>query len=80
MGVISEDEIKMLKTKEYTKQLFNHTDYPIIADSREANKGNSKYIRYRKKSLTFKGKDIFITTQWFEENRSDLVSWYKKHI
>ena len=80
MDAISEDEIEMLKTKEYTKQLFNHTDYPIIADSRDANKGNSRYIRYRKKSLTFMGKDIFITTQWFEGNRIDLISWYKKHI
>lgn len=80
MGAIMEDEIEMLKTKEYTKQLFNHTDYPIIADSRDANKGNSKYIRYRKKSLTFMGKDIYITTQWFEGNRTDLISWYKKHI
>lgn len=80
IDAILEDEIEMLKTKEYTKQLFSHTDYPIIADSRDANKGNSKYIRYRKKSLTFMGKDIFITTQWFEGNRIDLVSWYKKHI
>lgn len=80
METISEEEIEMLKTKEYTKQLFNHTDYPIIADSRDANKGNSKYIRYRKKSLTFMGKDIYITTQWFEGNRTDLISWYKKHI
>lgn len=80
IGAITEDEIEMLKTKEYTKQLFNHTDYPIIANSRDANKGNSKYIRYRKKSLIFMGKDIFITTQWFEGNRTDLISWYKKHI
>lgn len=77
---ISEEEIDMLKTKEYTKQLFNHTDYPVIADSRDANKGNSRHIRYRKKSMIFKGKDIFITTQWFEGNRTDLISWYKKHI
>lgn len=77
---ITEEEIQRLKTKEYTKQLFNYTDYPIIADRREANKGNSKQIRYRKKSLTFKGREIFVTTQWFEENRSDLISWYKKHL
>lgn len=77
---ITEDEIILLKTKEYTKQLFNHTDYPIIADSRDANRGNSKIIRYRKNPLTFKGKEIFITTQWFEGNRVDLIIWYKKHI
>lgn len=80
MNAISEAEIEQLKTKEYTKQLFSHTDYPIIADSRDANKGNSKYIRYRKKSLTFMGKEIFITTQWFEKNRTDLIIWYKNHL
>lgn len=80
LNAISEEEIEKLKTKEYTKRLFSQTDYPIIADSRDANKGNSKHIRYRKRPLTFKGKEIFITTQWFEGNRNDLIVWYKNHI
>lgn len=74
------DEIEKLKTKEYTKQLFSATDYPIVADRRDANKGNSNQIRYRKKPLVFKGKELYITTQWFEPNRSDLIRWYKKHL
>lgn len=77
---ISEDEIVQLKTKSFTKQLFSATDYPIVADSRDANKGNSRHIRYRKKPLTFKGKEIYITTQWFEGNRSDIIQWYKSHL
>ena len=77
---ISKEEIEQFKTKEYTKNLFNLTDYPILANSREDNKGNSKHVRYRKNPLTFDGKDIYITTQWFEGNRCDLISWYKKHL
>lgn len=80
LNSISVEEIEKLKTKEYTKLLFNHTDYPVIADSRDANRGNSRLIRYRKKALIFNEKEIFITTQWFEGNRDDLVAWYKRHL
>lgn len=80
LGNISADEIAKLKEKEYSKQLFSKTDYPILADNRDDNMGNSNVIRYRKDPIIFSGKNIYITTQWFEDNRNDLISWYRKHL
>lgn len=80
LGNITDEEIEKLKTKEYTKQLFNRTDYPILADDRQDNRGGSNVIRYRKTPIFYKGKDVYITTQWFAENRNDIISWYKKHL
>lgn len=79
-NAISADEISKLKTKKYTKELFSASDYPILADSRDANKGKSSQIRYRKKPVVFKGKEIYVTTQWFEKNRDDVINWYKSHL
>lgn len=74
---ISEEVVELFKTKEYTKKLFSKTDYPILADSRDANRGNSEVLRYRKEPVTYKGKKIFVTFQWFDDNRQDIIKWYK---
>ena len=79
-GKISIAEIELLKDKAYTKSIFNKTDYPAVANKREDNRGSSKNIRYRKSPLIFKGNKIYISTQWFEGNRKDLIDWYKKHL
>ncbi|MCD7950397.1 MAG: DUF262 domain-containing protein [Erysipelotrichaceae bacterium] len=79
-NVISESEMELLKTKEYAAKLFSRIEYPIISDNRDANKGNGKVYKYRKKSLIFKGKEIFITTQWSETNRHEIIDWYKNHL
>lgn len=79
-NAIDADEIRKLKTKEYTKQLFNGVDYPVLADNRDANKGNSSHIRYRKKPLVYKGKEVYVTTQWYDKNRDDVINWYKNHL
>lgn len=79
-NAIDADEISKLKTKEYTKQLFSGVDYPVLADNRNANRGNSSHIRYRKKPLVYEGKEIYVTTQWFDKNRDDVIKWYKSHI
>lgn len=76
---ITPDEIEKLKTKEYTKSLFNSTDYPGIANNRTDNMGNSNYIRYRAKALHFNGHDIYISTQFFEDDRDAVIQWYKNH-
>lgn len=80
LGNISDEEVAKLKEKEYSKQLFNKTDYPILANNREDNRGNSNVIRYRKNPIIFRGKNLYITTQWFEDNRIDVISWYRKHL
>ncbi len=77
---ISQEEIENFKDKAYTKSIFNRTDYPIIADDRLAYKGNSGTTRYRQSPLIFKGTEIYITTQWFEGNREDLINWYNNHL
>ena len=78
--LITDEEVESFKTKEYTKKIFNKTDYPILADNRMDNKGNSKYIRYRAESVTYNGEQVFVTTQWFEDNRKDVITWYQNHL
>lgn len=79
-GYITQDEVAGFKTKEYTKKYFDKTDYPILADNRSDNKGNSKNIRYRAEAVMYAGKKIYITTQWFEPNRKDIITWYLEHL
>lgn len=80
LGAITDEEVERLKTKEYTKQLFNRTDYPILAENREDNRGGSNVVRYRKTPISYNGRYIYITTQWFSENRKDIIAWYRKHL
>lgn len=79
LSKISYDEIEKLKTKEYTKSLFPLTDYPAIANNINDNMGNSTRKRYRSQSLNFNGVEIYISTQFFENDREAIIEWYKKH-
>lgn len=79
LSKISSDEIEKLKTKEYTKSLFSLTDYPAIANNINDNMGNSTRKRYRSQSLNFNGVEIYISTQFFENDREAIIEWYKKH-
>ena len=79
-GNITDEEIVKLKGKEYSKELFSKTNFPILADNREDNRGNSNVIRYRKEPICYKGKNIYFTTQWFAANRNDVIAWYHKHL
>jgi len=64
-------------SKEWIKEFFR---FKIFADNRDDNMGNSNVIRYRKDPIVFNGRNIYITTQWFEDNRNDVISWYRKHL
>lgn len=77
---ISSSEIEKLKTKKYTKSLFEVSDYPAVANNRDDNRGNSTHMRYRAKALTFNGSDIYISTQFFEPDRGAVINWYKEHL
>lgn len=77
---ITTAEVEKLKTKEYTKTLFKATNYPAFADNVTDNMGNSSHKRYRAKELHFNGKDIYISTQFFESDREAVISWYKEHL
>lgn len=76
---ITAEEVENLKTKEYTKALFHATDYPVIANNRNDNMGNSTQKRYRAKALSFNGIDIYISTQFFDSDRDAIIEWYKSH-
>ena len=76
---IAKTEIDKLKTKEYTKSLFQSTDYPAIANNRTDNMGNSTQKRYRAKALNFEGTDIYVSTQFFDSDRDAVIDWYKEH-
>lgn len=77
---ITAPEIDELKTKESTKILFQATDYPAVADNITDNRGKSTVKRYRAKALKFNGKDIYISTQFFNSDRDAVIEWYKNHI
>ena len=77
---ITQSEIEKLKTKEYTKQLFKASDYPAIAENRTDNMGNSSIKRYRARELHFNDADIYISTQFFESDRENVIEWYKGHL
>ena len=77
--LLTENEVEKLKTKEYTKSLFPATDYPAIANKRTDNMGNSTQKRYRAKTVSYKGTDIYISTQFFNSDREEVIKWYKEH-
>ncbi len=77
---INELEVEKLKTKEYTKSLFHASDYPAVANARTDNMGNSSQKRYRAKALSFNGIPIYISTQFFDSDRNDVIDWYKERI
>lgn len=77
---IDVEEIELLKTKEYTKNLFNDCGYPALANHREDNRGNSKKIRYRSKTINYNGVDLYVSIEFFDSDRQAVVEWYKNHL
>lgn len=78
--LIDSAELENLKTKEYTKNLFQATDYPAIANSRTDNMGNSLQKRYRAKAINFNGSEIYVSTQFFDSDRDAVIDWYRSHL
>ena len=79
-SLIGESEVESLKSKEYTKGLFQATDYPAFANSRSDNMGNSTQKRYRAKPINYAGKDVYVSTQFFDSDRDSVIEWYKNHL
>lgn len=77
--LISQNEIEKLKTKEHCRATFKKNVYPVLADSYDAN-SNSKTHRYYKEPVVIDGTNYYITSQWIEDSREDLIEWYVKHI
>ncbi len=71
-------EIDKLMTKDYTRETFKKVVYPVLALSRDANRGDSKTFRYYKIPVNVNGIDIYISSQWFEESRKDLIRYFQE--
>ena len=78
--MIPKDEQEKLKGKEYSRRTFRKNVYPVLADSKFDNMGNSSKPRYYAIPVNVKGKDVYISSQWIEESREDLISWFKQHL
>lgn len=78
--LINSAELENLKTKDYTKSLFQTMDYPAIVDSRTNNIGNPLQNLYRAKAIDFNGTEIYTSTQFYDSDRDAVISWYKSHL
>lgn len=74
---LPQDEINKLMTKDYTRETFKKVVYPVLALSRDAHRGDSKTFRYYKIPVNVNGTSLFISSQWFDESREDLISYFK---
>lgn len=75
---LSKSDIEKLMTKDFARTTFKRVVYPVLAFSRDAHKGDSKTYRYYKSPVNVDGMNIFISSQWFEESRADLVRYFQK--
>lgn len=63
-------------TKDFARMTFKKVVYPVLALSREANRGDSRTFRYYKTPINVNDIDIYISSQWFDESREDLISYF----
>lgn len=75
--LISDEELVNLLDKEYSKKTFG-LYYPVLALNREDNRYNSPQIRYKSQSYTYKGKEYYLTREWYEENKERLIKYVKR--
>jgi uncharacterized protein with ParB-like and HNH nuclease domain len=77
-GKLDDEELLQLYDKQYSHDALG-TNYPVLSESRDANKGKSDRIRYAKEPFEYKGKKIFITNEWLEISRKPLLEWIEHH-
>lgn len=77
-GMMTDEEIENFKTLKYTKKFFCHQYYPVFSNTRDAHMRNSTKYRYRKNPIKYKDMEIFVTTEWYKEDREDLLKWYNE--
>ena len=78
-GYASEDEVRHMQTKEYSKSTFD-IQYPLLvaADS------DINFARYYAVPLWIRGKKYYMCNDWYEkahnDDRSYLLSWSDKRL
>lgn len=75
-NILPQEEIDKLMTKDFARMTFKKVVYPVLALSREANRGDSRTFRYYKTPINVNDIDIYISSQWFDESREDLISYF----
>ncbi|UWG96524.1 hypothetical protein LPY66_16760 [Dehalobacter sp. DCM] len=77
-GKVDEEEINLMRTKEYSKSVFG-IDFPLLVLASE----EYDSIRYYAKPLVIKGEQYRLCSQWYEvsanNDRPFLLSWLEKH-
>ena len=76
---ISDEEIENLMDKGYSHSLFYKLNYPVLSLSRDNYaKGSTK--RYYKEPIICNGTKLYITSQWFEEDRDAIIKYYYSQV
>ena len=75
-GSVSQDEIELMRTRDYSKDTFG-IDYPaLVLATDEFDK-----VRYYSKPFAIRGLEYFLCSQWFEvpanNDRPFLLTWLK---
>ena len=77
-GTVSEEEIALMQTFEYSKKTFD-LQYPLLVLQGK----DFQRIRYYSKPITIKGNTYYLCSQWFEvaanNDRPYLLNWIGKH-
>ena len=80
-GMVSEEEIKLMQTKEYSKETFD-IQYPLLMLSEGTN--GMHPARYYSAPITVHGKKYFLCSEWFEvpqnNDRPYLLKWLALHL
>ena len=79
-GKISDSELVDLQDKAYSHSIFGSLHYPVLATDRNAYSNDGNTQRSYKEGVTVNGTIYYISSQWFEDDRDNLINWYKKHI
>lgn len=79
-NILPQEEIDKLMTKDFARVTFKKAVYPVLALSREANRGDSRTFRYYKTPINVNDIDIYISSQWFDESREDLITYFNSKI
>lgn len=79
-GMVSEEEIQLMQTKEYSKETFD-IQYPLLMLSEGTN--GMRPARYYSAPITVHGKKYFLCSEWFEvpqnNDRPYLLKWLELH-
>ena len=79
-GSVSEEEVKLMQTKEYSKETFD-IQYPLLLPVQDSKVGRP--ARYYSAPITIRGNKYFLCSEWFEvpanNDRPYLLKWLALH-